>query len=99
MKVSSQKRRYLIHIMSTYDERTGTRSYIVRTRRWSTRPTQIVRAAERQFADECELIKVLNPLLPQGSDVRDVLNDVEGPEGFIYLLHLNHTQAASLGCI
>jgi hypothetical protein len=49
------------------------------------------------FADECELIAVINPLLPNGSDVRDVFEHIETPNGFFYLLRLSDEEAAQLG--
>jgi hypothetical protein len=39
----------------------------------------------------------MNPLLPRGSDVRDVLSHIESPDGFLYLLHLSSEEAAHLG--
>ena len=55
------------------------------------------RTRERVFTDECELIETINPLLPRGSDVRDVLTHIESPDGFLYLLHLKSEQPAGLG--
>ena len=52
---------------------------------------------ERAFADECELIATINPLLPPGSDIRDVFDHIESPNGFYYLLHLRSEEAAQLG--
>lgn len=92
-----RKKRYLIHLTAAQDESTGSRSYVAFVRLWSARPNPSAKTGERGFADECELVEVLNPLLPKDSDVRDVLGYVEGPDGFIYLLHLSQTEAASLG--
>ena len=47
--------------------------------------------------DEYELIETINPLLPHGSDVRDVLSHIESPDGFIYLLYLSSEEAERLG--
>ncbi len=47
--------------------------------------------------DEYELTEALNPLLPHGSDVRDVLSHIESPEGFLYLLNLSSEEARRLG--
>lgn len=91
------RRRYLVHLIASQDESIGGRRYIVHVRLWSARPNPRAKTAEHNFADECELIEVLNPLLPKGSDVRDVLGCVESPEGFLYLLQLSQAQAASLG--
>jgi len=52
---------------------------------------------EHDFGDEFELVEAVNPLLPEGSDVRDVLAHIESQEGFLYLLHLTAEQAARLG--
>jgi hypothetical protein len=92
-----RRRRYLVHLIASQDESTGGRRYIARVRLWSARPNPRAKTTEHDFADECELIEVLNPLLPKGSDVRDVLGCVESLEGFLYLLQLSQTQAASLG--
>ena len=52
---------------------------------------------ERVFTDEYELIEIINPLLSQGSDVRNVISHIEKPEGFLYLLYLSSEEANSLG--
>ena len=52
---------------------------------------------ERVFTDEYELIETMNPLLPHGSDVRDVISHIESPDGFLYLLYLSSEEAGSLG--
>lgn len=92
-----RRRRYLVHLVAAQDESTGERRYIARVRLWTARPNPRAKTIEHDFADECELIEVVNPLLPKGSDVRDVLRCVESPEGFHYLLQLSQTQAASVG--
>ena len=55
------------------------------------------RPRERVFTDEYELIETINPLLPQGSDVRNVISHIESPDGFLYLLYLSSEEANSLG--
>ncbi len=97
MNPTDRRRRYLVHLMTAQDESTGVRRYIARIRLWSARANPRAKTAEHDFSDECELIEVMNPLLPKGSDVRDVLGYVESPEGFLYLLQLSQTQAAALG--
>lgn len=47
--------------------------------------------------DEYELIETINPLLPRGSDIRDVLSHIESPDGFLYLLYLSAEEANRLG--
>lgn len=86
-----------MQLASSQDESTGGRRYTARVRLWSARPNPRAKTTEHNFADECELIEALNPLLPKGSDVRDVLGYVESPEGFLYLLQLTQAQVASLG--
>lgn len=92
-----RKRRYLVHLIATRDEATGVRRYIARIRPWSARPNLRANTEQRSFADECELAEMINPLLPQGSDVRHVLGHIESPDGFLYLLSLTPAEAASLG--
>ncbi|MFP5233626.1 MAG: hypothetical protein ACLGQX_13530 [Acidobacteriota bacterium] len=43
------------------------------------------------------MIDVVNPLLLRGSDVRDVMEHIESPNGFFYLLRLSSEEAARLG--
>jgi hypothetical protein len=52
---------------------------------------------ERIFADEYALIATINPLLPSGSDVRDVFSHIESPDGFYYILELRGEEAQQLG--
>jgi hypothetical protein len=90
------KRRYLVHLFLAYDEISATCRYTARIRIWTSRsiPAQ---TCERVFRDECELIETVNPLLPNGSDVRYVFSHIESLDGFFYLLHLNLEQAKQLG--
>lgn len=90
-------RRYLVHLFCALGENLGERHYVLRIRPWTPRGGSGTQSRERFFEDEYELIRALNPLLPQGSDVRHVINYIEGPEGFLYLLHLSSDQAATLG--
>ena len=50
---------------------------------------------ERAFKDEDDLIRTVNPLLTNGSDVRDVLSHIESSDGFFYLLHLTAEKTES----
>ena len=92
-----RRRRYVVYLFCAHDETNGACSYISRIQPWAARMSARAESRERVFADECELIETINPLLPRGSDVRDVLSHIESPDGFLYLLHLNSGQAARLG--
>jgi hypothetical protein len=93
----SGTRRYLVHLFLTRGENPEDRHYGLRIQLWTPRGASRAPSRERLFEDEYELIRAVNPILPHGSDVRHVLNDIEGPEGFLYLLHLSSEQAAALG--
>lgn len=64
---------------------------------WAGRRNSRTGIIERVFADECELIEAINPLLPHGSDVRDIFEHIESSNGFFYLLRLSSEEAAQLG--
>jgi hypothetical protein len=95
--LATRKRRFLVHLYCTRDKQGETCRYAARIRPWGTGPRLPVRPSERSFTDDCELIRTINPLLPSGSDVRDVMEHIEGPGGFYYLLLLSAEQAAKLG--
>jgi hypothetical protein len=91
-----RRRRYLVHLLGISDPmRQGTR-YIARVRPWTARITDL-QVHEHTFADECELIATINPLLPPGSDVRDVFVHIESAVGFYYLMSLTAEEAQRLG--
>jgi hypothetical protein len=90
-------RRFLVHLLSAMGGESGRYRYIARIQPWVARCRSRAGATERVFADECELIEAINPLLPHGSDVRDVFEHIESPNGFFYLLRLSSEQAAQLG--
>jgi hypothetical protein len=92
-----RRRRYLIHLCCTYDEGSQGCRYAARIKPWKARSSVHAKTQERVFTDEYELIETINPLLPQGSDVRDVLSHIESPDGFLYLLYLSSEEAGSLG--
>ena len=92
-----RRRRYVVYLFCAHDETNGACGYIARIQPWAARMSARVETRERVFTDECELIETINPLLPRGSDVCDVLSHIESPDGFLYLLHLNSEQAARLG--
>ena len=91
-----RRRRFLIHLSCAHDSRES-RRYISRIEVWTSRRTAPTERHERLFADECALIRAVNPLLPRGSDVRDVLGHIECNDGFFYLLHLTSEEAGTLG--
>ena len=91
------ERRYLVHVLGTRNRETEICCYITRISPWAARGSSRSGAHERVFADECELIAAINPLLPHGSDVRDVFEHIESPNGFFYLLRLSSEEAAQLG--
>jgi hypothetical protein len=96
-ELAPKKRRYLVHLLCAQTEPKGVCRYIVRIQLWAAHSSAHAQIHERAFTDECELIETINPLLPRGSDVRDVLSHIENPEGFLYLLHLSSEQAGHLG--
>ena len=91
------KRRYLVHLFSVHDESNDACRYFARIWLWASRINLQAETHERSFSDQCEFIATLNRLLPNGSDVRDVLNHIESPDGFLYLLRLSPEEAANLG--
>ena len=93
------RRRYLVHLLSVSKLEDEACGYMARIRPYAPRSRFDAQARERAFADECELIAVVNPLLPAGSDVRDVFDHIESPNGFFYLLHLSTEEASQLGWI
>ena len=92
-----RRRRYLIHLCSTYDEGSHACRYAARIQPWKGHSSVLAKTQERVFTDEYELIETINPLLPRGSDVRNVLSHIENPDGFLYLLYLSSEEANSLG--
>jgi len=92
-----QRRRYLVHLSCGPGAECERCCYIARIRPWVARSGLHTEPGERAFGDECELIAAINPLLPLGSDVRDVFDHIESPNGFYYLLHLSTEEAGQLG--
>lgn len=97
LNAGCRKRRYLVHVCCKYDESNSACRYIASIRLWSVRSGAQPKPQERIFVDEYELIETINPLLPQGSDIRNVLSHIESPDGFLYLLYLNPEEAERLG--
>jgi hypothetical protein len=92
-----RKRRYLIHLCCAHDEGSRACRYVARIQLWTTRNSVHTKTHERVFTDEYALIETINPLLPQGSDVRDILSHIESADGFLYLLYLSSHEANNLG--
>ena len=51
---------------------------------------------EREYKDECEMVQVVNSVLPVG-DIREALDLIQRPEGLEKEIELTDSQAASLG--
>jgi hypothetical protein len=94
---ATDRRRYLIHLTCTFAADDDARRYVVRIQPWTSRLRTTTQRRERFFSDEYELVEIVNPLLPSGSDVRDVIGHIECNDGFFYLLHLTAEQAKRLG--
>jgi hypothetical protein len=92
-----RRRRYLVHLLCASSVEGEACRYIARIRPWTGRHSELDEVRERAFADDSELIAAINPLLPSGSDVRDVFDHIESPKGFYYLLWLSNDEAQRLG--
>lgn len=99
VKLNSEprKRRYLVHLCCMHDQDSLTCHYVANVQLWTVRNSGRAKTKTHTFVDEYELIETMNALLPQGSDVRDVLSHIESPDGFLYLLYLNSDEAGNLG--
>jgi hypothetical protein len=51
---------------------------------------------EREYKDECEMVQVVNSVLPTG-DIREALELIQRPEGLEKEVELTDSQAALLG--
>jgi hypothetical protein len=91
------RRRYLIHISMERSADGSSQEYLVCVEPWAARRGKCSEKGALHFGDECALIQAVNPLLPCGSDVRDVLGHVESKGGFFYLIDLTTEQAKQLG--
>lgn len=94
-----RRRRYLVHLLCLFDSEGNGCRYIARIRPWTGRQDHFVKIRERAFTDDTELIAAINPLLPPGSDVRDVFGLIESENGFYYLLPLSSEEARRLGWV
>lgn len=97
LDLEPRRRRYLVHLCCTHNEGRLACRYSANVRLWTVRSRVHAKTHEYIFRDEYELIETINPLLPRGSDVRDILSHVESQDGFLYLLYLSPEEAGSLG--
>lgn len=79
------------------DSDSENRRYLARISPCSRRTSTNLKYGKRSFEDDCELIAAINPVLPRGSDVRDVFGHIESPSGFFYVLWLTTEEALQLG--
>ena|SRR5947209_1930551 len=91
------RRRYVVHLSCASEDGKTSGCYIARTRLLAARALVQIEVHERVFADDWALIATINPLLPPGSDVRDVFSHIESSDGFFYVLCLDTEQARQLG--
>jgi hypothetical protein len=96
-KILPSKQRYLVHLLCAHDGSAPACHFTARIQLWTTRHSVHAKTHQRIFTDEYELIEIINPLLPRGSDVQNVIGHIESPDGFHYLLYLTREQAAKLG--
>lgn len=87
----------MVHLCCVHAEGSPSCRYVARIQLWTTRSAVEAKTQERIFTDEYELIETINPLLTQGSDVRNVISHIENPDGFLYLLYLSSEEANNLG--
>ncbi len=92
-----KRHRFLLHLSGTREGSCEECRYTARIRLWAARGSSFSGTHERAFKDEDDLIRTVNPLLTNGSDVRDVLSHIESPDGFFYLLHLTVEEACKFG--
>ncbi len=95
--MAKRRRRYLLQLSSAPEADDSAYQYVARIQPWKSGRKAIKGGNERFFPDEFALIETINPLLPRGSDVRDVLGHIESNDGFFYLLHLSQEEARQLG--
>lgn len=94
---TERRRRYVVHLSCIPDSENENCRYLARISPASVHTSANPRYGERSFEDDCELIAAINPVLPSGSDVRDVFGHIESPNGFFYLLWLTNKEARQLG--
>jgi hypothetical protein len=96
-KSAPRRHRFLLHLFGTRQGGGSECRYTATIRLWAARGSSRLAIHERAFSDEDDLIRTVNPLLENGSDVRDVLSHIESPDGFFYLLHLTAEEACKFG--
>lgn len=94
---ATSRRRYLVHLSLVQAAGEDSQQYVVCIEPWAGPSKGCSKQSVRQIRDECALVEVMNPLLPCGSDVRDVLSHIESSGGFFYLLQLTAEEAQRLG--
>jgi hypothetical protein len=92
-----RRHRFLLHLFGAREGEAEECRYMATIRLWAARGSKRSGTHERAFTDENDLIRTVNPLLENGSDVRDVLSHIESPDGFFYLLHLTAEEAYKFG--
>lgn len=94
---TKNRRRYLVHLTCSNKGESNSRRYVVFIQLWPMRRGRPAEVHTQIFSSETLLVSVMNPLLPRGSDVRDVLGHIECDDGFFYLLYLTNQEARQLG--
>lgn len=97
MHGTDNRRRYLVHLTCMNDGESNSHRYTVLIQAWPVRRGKQAASYTQVFSDETELVAAMNPLLPRGSDIRDILGHIECKDGFFYLLYLTNQEARSLG--
>ena len=92
-----RRHRFLLHLFGTRKEDGEDWKYGATIQLWAARGSGRSGIQRRTFKDENDLIRTVNPLLANGSDVRDVLSHIESPDGFFYLLRLTVGEACKFG--
>jgi hypothetical protein len=92
-----RRHRFLLHLFGKREGDGEECQYSATIRLWAGRGSSLSGTYERAFKDEYDLIRTVNPLLTNGSDVRDVLSHIESPDGFFYLLYLTSEEACKFG--
>jgi hypothetical protein len=96
-KSEPRRHRFLLHLFGSREGSGEKCRYTATIRLWAARGRGRSGIHERLFSDEDDLIRTVNPLLENGSDVRDVLSHIESPDGFFYLLHITADEACKFG--
>lgn len=94
---ATRRHRFLLHLFGRRDGDGEDCQYTATIQLWAARGSSRSGTHECAFKDESDLIRTVNPLLANGSDVRDVLSHIESPDGFFYLLHLTVEEACKIG--